>query len=323
MEENNNEYQCTCECCISPEQLRAMWRELIIKLVVAIVLLITGWAISEYTTLPYYTYLICFGISYILVGFDIVRDAIVGILEGNIFNENLLMTIASLGAFAIKEYSEGCAVVILYTIGEMLQVKALDKSRTQLVESIGENHQPIQSTSEKFITRFARVYTPIVCIIALAIVLIPPLFMHGVWNEWIHRGLSALVVSCPCAIVVSVPLCFFGGIGACSKNGIYMADSICIEKMRKYDDATSEENVVNDGIVINDFSSEKVAIGKKIAKKTMRLAYENIIISIGVKLIILVMSVFLSKEIPMWLAAFGDVGICLIAILNSLRALKK
>lgn len=323
MENKEQEYQCSCGCCASPEEMAAYRREQIIKLVSSVVLFLAGWIISEYTQLPEYIYLICFGISYILVGFSIVRDAIVGILNGYIFNENLLMAIASLGAFAIKEYHEGCAVVILYTIGELLQQRAIEKSMTNLAENVGAEHQPIQSSSEKFITRFAMVYTPIVCVLSLLIILIPPIFLHGEWNEWLHRGLSALVVSCPCAIVVSVPLCFFGGIGACSKEGIFVNDSYCIERLKNYTESTTEDEVKADGIIISDFSKEKLGTGIKIAKKTMRLATENIVMSIAVKVLILVLSVFLAREIPMWLAAFGDVGICVIAILNSLRALKK
>lgn len=300
-----------------------MWTEMIIKLVASIVLFFAGWGVSEFTSLPSFVYLLCFGISYILVGFDIVRDAIYNITNGYIFNENLLIVIASIGAFAIKEYSEGCAVVILYTIGEMLQFRAIDKSRNQLVQTTGEDHQPIQSSSEKFIGRFAKVYTPIVCIISLVIILIPPLLMNGEWNEWLHRGLSALVLSCPCAIVVSVPLCFFGGIGACSKIGVFMSDSICIERLKDYKDNASEETAKNDGIIFDTFSKEKLIQSKKIAKRTMRIAMENIVVSIAVKVVILVLSVFLSREVPMWLAAFSDVGICLLAILNSLRTMKK
>lgn len=323
--ENNNqqEYQCSCGCCASPEEMAAYRREQTIKLISSIVLFLAGWIISEFTQLPEYIYLICFGISYILVGFSIVRDAIIGIFDGYIFNENLLMAIASIGAFAIKEYHEGCAVVILYTIGEMLQGRAIEKSISNLTDEVGANHQPIQSSSEKFISRFASVYTPIVCVISLLIILIPPIFLHGEWNEWLHRGLSALVVSCPCAIVVSVPLCFFGGIAACSKEGIYVNDSYCIERMKDYTESTTIEQITKDGTIIKDFTKEKLNTGIKIARKTMRLATENIVISLAVKVVILVLSVFLAKELPMWLAAFGDVGICIIAILNSLRALKK
>lgn len=323
MENTEQEYQCSCGCCASPEEMAAYRREQIIKLTSSIVLVIAGWVISEFTALPDYIYLICFGISYLLVGFSIVRDAIIDIINGYVFNENLLMAIASLGAFAIKEYHEGCAVVILYTIGELLQQRAIEKSMRNLTENIGANHQPVQSSSEKFISRFARVYTPIVCVLSLLIIVIPPLFLHGEWNEWLHRGLSVLVISCPCAIVVSVPLCFFGGIGACSKEGIFVNDSACIEKMKNYTDSTTEEEITKDGTIINDFSKEKLNTGIKIAKKTLRLASENIVISLAVKVVILVLSVFLAREVPMWLAAFGDVGICIIAILNSLRALRK
>lgn len=323
MENNEQEYQCSCECCASPEQIRAYRHEMMIKLISSIVLFAVGWVLSEFTSVPDYIYLICFGVSYILVGFGVVRDALLNIMSGYVFNEYLLISIASLGAFAIKEYHEGCAVMILYTIGEMLQMRAIEKSRSNLAATLKEDHKPIKSSSEKFITRFAKVYTPIVCILSVAIIVIPPLFMHGIWNEWLHRGLSALVVSCPCAIVVSVPLCFFGGIGACSKEGIYVDDSACIEKLKEYDDNIDEATMLEDGIAFAEFSTEKLAQAKKIAKKTIRLAKENIVISIAVKVIILVLNVFLAREIPMWLSAFGDVGICVIAILNSLRALKK
>lgn len=323
MDNNNQEYQCACECCASPEQMAAYRREQTIKLVASIIMLFAGLIISKFTTLPEYIYLICFGISYLLVGFGIVRDAILGILSGYIFNENLLMSIASLGAFAIKEYHEGCAVVILYTVGELMQQMAIEKSRRNLATNLGENHQPVQSSSEKFITRFAMVYTPIVCVISILIIIIPPLFLKGEWNEWLHRGLSALVVSCPCAIVVSVPLCFFGGIGSCSREGIFVNDSACIEKMSKYTDSTTEDNVKADGIIIKEFSNEKLQKGIKLSKKALLLAKENIVLSISVKVVILVLSTFLTREVPMWLAAFGDVGICIIAVLNSLRAIKK
>lgn len=313
-----------CDCC-SPEQNRAMQFEQLFKLIVSIVLFIAGYIIVEYTTLPNFIYLICFGISYLLVGFSIVRNALEGIINGRIFNEHLMMTIASLGAFVLKEYSEGCAVVILYTIGEMLQSRAVAKSRGNVLSAIGDDNAVISrnSSSDQFITKFARIYTPIVCAIAILIVAIPPLFMHESLNEWVRRGLSALVISCPCAIVVSVPLCFFGGIVACSKNGIYVADSSCIERLKNYTADITSQKAKSDGIIIEDISKEKIATGAKIARRTIRLAMENIAISVLIKIVILVLDVFLAKEIPMWLAAFSDIGICLLAILNSLRALKK
>lgn len=288
---------------------------------------------AQYPQIPEYISLLSFGLSYIIVGFSILREAVEGIIKGNIFNENFLMAVASIGAFAIKEYSEGCAVVLLYTIGEFLQGMAVAKSRgsirnmleqkpeavnvlrngetvevspedvevgeliivkpgekiyldgvitegtaeVDMAELTGESipvsmsageqvlsgsvnidgaltvrvekpysestvskimamlesAQDKKSHAEKFITRFAKIYTPVVCFIALGIMVIPPLFMHGSWSEWIYRGLSALVVSCPCAIVISVPLSFFGGLGTCSREGVLVKGGNHLEMLAK------------------------------------------------------------------------------------------
>lgn len=307
--------------------------EFAFKIIVGGLLFVVGYIIHEFTGFQDFIPLICFGISYIIVGFEIVKKAVQGIIRGNIFNENFLMTVASIGAFAIGEYSEGCAVVILYTIGEFLQDLAIGKSRksisdmlkmkpevvtvvrngenvevdpedvqvgeefivkpgqkididgiivsgnaevdmsaltgesvpvslsagnevlsgsvnldglltikatkhysestvAKIVESI-ENSEDKKSHTEEFISRFAKIYTPIVCLVALLIMVIPPLFLGGEWKEWIYRGLSALVVSCPCAIVISIPLSIFGGIGACSRQGILIKGSNHLEMLAK------------------------------------------------------------------------------------------
>ncbi len=279
--------------------------------------------------------LVCFGISYLIMGFGIVKEAVEGIIHGDIFNENFLMTVASLGAFAVGEYTEGCAVMFLFTIGEFLQSLAVQKSRKSIKnmlelkpqqvtvlrdgkesvispddvkigdlmiikpgekldidgeiaegcaevdmkaltgESIPvtkttgdeilagsvvidgavtvraskefkdstvskilgmlENAEDKKSGAEQFITRFARIYTPIVCLIALLVIIVPPLFFSGEWKEWVFRGLSVLVVSCPCALVISIPLSFFGGIGACSKEGILIKGGNYLEALAKAD----------------------------------------------------------------------------------------
>lgn len=279
--------------------------------------------------------LILFGICYIIVGFDIVKSAVESIMNGKVFDENFLMTVASIGAFAVKNYHEACMVMLLYTIGEYFQGVAVAKSRrsiTQMLqkkptivsverdgkiielppesvnvgdiivvnagekisldgvivegssdidmreltgESIpvskteGENvlsggvningrlkikvakpyeestiakvlsmlqdEETKKSSEELFITKFARIYTPIVCILALVVAIVPPLFFHQDWQEWIYRGLTALVVSCPCAIVISVPLCFFGGLGACSKQGVLVKGTNYLELLETCD----------------------------------------------------------------------------------------
>lgn len=307
--------------------------EFLFKVITGAVLLAAGYIISEVTELPDFVSLLCFGISYLLVGFSILKEAVEGIIHGNIFNECFLMAIASIGAFAIGEYTEGCAVVLLYTVGEFLQGMALGKSRksikdmlemkpaavkimrdgqvveikpeevkigdefivnagerididgvivngsaevdmsaltgesipvsmakgsevlsgavcldgtltiraekeykdstvSQILKMVEESNDK-KSKTEKFISRFAKIYTPVVCLIALLIIVIPPLFFGGEWSEWIYRGLSALVVSCPCAIVISVPLGFFSGIGACSKRGILIKGSDHLEMLAK------------------------------------------------------------------------------------------
>jgi len=307
--------------------------EFLFKVIGGAALLAAGYIMHEFTDLPDFIPLLCFGISYLLVGFSIIKEAVEGIIHGNIFNECFLMAIASVGAFAIGEYTEGCAVVLLYTIGEYLQGMALGKSRksikamlemkpvsvkvlrngkaqeispeeikigdefivnpgerididgvivkgraqidmkaltgesipvsmqegsavlsgsvcldgaltiraekeykdstvSQILKMVEESAEK-KSKTEKFISRFAKIYTPVVCLTALLIIVVPPLFFNGEWSEWIYRGLSALVVSCPCAIVISVPLGFFGGIGACSKQGILIKGSNHLEMLSK------------------------------------------------------------------------------------------
>lgn len=302
---------------------------------------VLGYIFTELLSINEYIPLICFGISYIVVGFDIVKEAVEGVIKGNIFNENFLMTIASIGAFVIGEYSEGCAVVLLYTIGEYLQSVALGKSRKSITDMLKSTPQKVivekdgkqvetdtekvnvgdifivnpgekieldgvvvsgnaevdtaaltgesipasvsegdeifsgsinvdgmlkiratkpysestvsrimsmiedangqKSKTEKFISRFAKIYTPIVCLIALLIIVVPPLFFGGEWKEWAYRGLSALVVSCPCAIVISIPLGFFGGLGSCSKNGILIKGSNHLEMLSKFNVAVFDK----------------------------------------------------------------------------------
>ena len=310
------------------------------KVIIAGIFFIAGYIINEAFTQPAslkYAAMACFAVSYLVVGFEIIREAVEGIMHKNFFNENFLMAIASIGAFAIGEYAEGCAVVLLYTIGEFLQDLAVGKSRKSITDMIQSAPQKVhiekggklvdvdpeevepgdiftvnpgekieldgivesgsaevdtaaltgesipasvsagdevysgsvnadgllrikatkaysdstvarildmiqdadskKSHAEKFITRFARYYTPAVCLVALLIILVPPIFFGGEWKEWAYRGLSALVVSCPCAIVISIPLSFFSGLGASSKQGILIKGSNYLELLSKFDEA--------------------------------------------------------------------------------------
>lgn len=269
--------------------------------------------------------------AYLCAGYDVLLDALHGILRGQVFDENFLMAVASIGALFIGETAEAVAVMVFYQLGEWFQSYAVGRSRASIADlmdicpdtacvfrdgqleevdpsevAVGETvlvkpgeKIPVdgivlngtsalntaaltgeslprdvaagdmvtggcinlngeleiraekeyadstvsrilelvesaadrKSKAESFITRFARYYTPAVCIAALLLFLLPPLFTGGVWAEWGHRALSFLVVSCPCALVISVPLSFFGGVGAASRHGILMKGSNYLEAM--------------------------------------------------------------------------------------------
>ena len=271
-------------------------------------------------------------IAYIIVGLEIIKKAVRNIRRGKIFDENFLMTVATIGAFLIGEFPEAVAVMLFYQIGELFQSYAVDKSRKSIaslmdirpdfanVERNGkitkvspeevkigetiiikpgekipldgyiiegkssidtkaltgetipldvekgkevlsgsinlngvlkvevkkefgestvskilnlvENASSKKSKSENFITKFATYYTPIVVIIAVFLAVLPPLLFEGAsFSEWVYRALSFLVVSCPCALVISIPLSFFGGIGAASKMGILIKGSNYLEQL--------------------------------------------------------------------------------------------
>ncbi len=271
-------------------------------------------------------------ISYIIVGLEIVKKAIRNITRGKVFDENFLMTVATIGAFGVGEFPEAVAVMLFYQVGELFQSYAVDKSRKSIsnlmdirpdfanVERNGklekidpdevkvgevivvkpgekipldgyieygassidtkaltgeslpreiakgdevlsgsinlnsvikikvtkeyeestvskilelvENASSKKSKSENFITKFARYYTPAVVIIAVILAILPPIIIKdATFSEWSYRALSFLVVSCPCALVISIPLSFFGGIGGASKMGILIKGSNYLEQL--------------------------------------------------------------------------------------------
>ena len=304
-------------------------RKKLIKIIIAFILFLIAMifkAENEWINISLYV------ISYIIVGFEIIRKALRNITRGKVFDENFLMTVATIGAFGIGEYPEAVAVMLFYQVGELFQSYAVDKSRKSIsslmdirpdfanvegkVEKVDpddveigdiviikpgekvpldgvilegkssldtkaltgeslptdvtegeeilsgcinlngvlrvevtkeydqstvskildlvENASSKKSKSENFITKFARYYTPIVVIIALFLALVPPLVIDGaIFSDWIYRALSFLVVSCPCALVISIPLSFFGGIGGASKMGILIKGSNYLEAISK------------------------------------------------------------------------------------------
>lgn len=365
-----------CGCC-GDDHFKEHKKEVLSRIIISCVFFVLGYAFAEFTQLPSFVYLICYIISYVTVGFPVVTNAIEGVIHGRIFDENFLMSIASLGAFVIGEYTEGVAVMLLFTVGEFVQGSAVSRSRRAIDKIFDEKHESYtlprhydnkESKTEYMITRFARIYTPVICIISVLIAVVPPLFLEQEWSEWLHRGLAALVVGCPCAIVISVPLCFSAGVGVCSNDDVFVKNTGTLDEINDCDtvitynddmsvddikvlqnkghrviylgkgkndlsmfdaadvsvavgeDCTAQSVELADMVIIRD-SENAVEKVKKTAKKVHIIALENIYFSIFIKLIILVLDVVLAREIPMWFAIFGDIGVCLLAIANSARAL--
>lgn len=290
-----------------------------------------------FTDLPQWAVLLIFLVPYLVSGFDILKESVENIFHGKIFDENFLMSVATIGALILGDYAEAVFVMIFFKIGELFENIAVGKSKKSIEKlmdirpdtarvirsgkeevvspedvEVGETitvypgekipldgvitegtssldtvaltgesmprsadagdevksgfvniggvlkirvDKPfgqsaaakileiVNSSSskkahaEKFISRFARIYTPTVVIGALLLAVIPPLFLgitdSGVWGEWVSRALTFLVISCPCALVISVPLSFFGGIGGASKAGILIKNSQTVETIAK------------------------------------------------------------------------------------------
>ena len=306
------------------------------RIVVALLLLIAVSILDALVEMPWILRLALYLVPYLVIGYDILKKAGKGILKRQVFDENFLMAVATIGAVCLGEFKEGAAVMLFYQIGELFQSIAVGKSRKNIaalmdirpdyanmmvdgklekvdpddveigseiiinpgekvpidgvitegnttlntsaltgeslprdvscgdeiisgcinmtgmikvkttkkfgdstvskILDLVENSAMKKSRSENFITKFAKYYTPAVCYGALALAILPPvvrLFMGSspMWGEWIIRALTFLVISCPCALVISIPLSFFGGIGCASSNGILVKGSNYLEAL--------------------------------------------------------------------------------------------
>ena len=348
------------------------------KLLIGGILFVLGIFVPKTLFIPK---LAVFLVSYLVIGGDVLLSAFKNILNGQVFDENFLMAIATIGAFAIGEYPEGVAVMLFYQLGELLQGIAVNNSRKSIVSlmdirpdyaniKVGEGIKKVspeeikvgeiivvkpgekvpldgkivkgastfdtsaltgeslpreakagddvlsgfinknglieiqvakvfsestvskilylmenagskKSKTENFITKFARYYTPVVVITALIVAIFPPLLIQGAtFSDWIYRALIFLVVSCPCALVISIPLGFFGGIGGASRHGILIKgtnylevlndlESIVMDKtgtLTKGIFKVTEVNVKNN-IKINDFENNKTELTKPLLLK--------------------------------------------------------
>lgn len=523
-----NESSCSCGCsCHEEQHHEGSGRGPLYRAIIAAVLLAVSFLLPE----GIWRLLICL-VAYGIAGYDVLREAVEHVFHGHLFDENFLMTVASVGAFCVGEYHEGVAVMVLYTVGEWLQSKAVASSRASIralialrpdtanrvnddiietvkaesitvgdvilvrpgervpldgvilegssmvdtspltgesvprewsegdealsgcingrgtlkirvtkpfgessvsrIMALVEEAQENKARPEQFITRFARIYTPVVCIAAVLLAVLPPLLGLGSWSEFIHKALAFLVISCPCALVISVPLSFFAGIGCAGKQGILLKGGSYLELLAKteiaafdktgtlttgvveneqvYHDAVKPEareavaqlralgmhditmlsgdtqaaadrvaeavgldrvcaellpegkvdalktlkehgsvvyagDGINDApvlacadvgvamgalgsdaameaadVVIMDDQLTRLPLAIRIARRTMAVARQNIVFSIAVKIVILLIS--LLTTMGLWLAVFADVGVCLLAVLNSLRILR-
>ena len=312
-------------------------KKVLVRIIVSIVLLIALAIVTRMVELNPWIELVLYMIPYLVIGYDILKKAVKGIMNRQVFDENFLMAVATVGAVALGDYKEGVAVMLFYQIGELFQSYAVGKSRRNIsdlmdirpdyanIEQDGkleqvdpdevgigtiivvqpgekvpidgtvvqgestlntaaltgeslprevktgdeiisgcinmtgllhiqttkefgestvskildlvENASSRKSKSEDFISRFAKIYTPAVCYAALALAVLPPLvrmFAMGLdagWETWIYRALTFLVASCPCALVISIPLSFFAGIGGASKAGVLVKGSNYLETL--------------------------------------------------------------------------------------------
>ena len=311
-------------------------KKVLIRIIVSAVLLAGIMIITKLVEINKWIQLVLYLVPYLIIGYDILKKAVKGIFKGQIFDENFLMAVATVGAVALGEFSEGAAVMLFYQIGELFQSVAVGKSRknitslmdirpdyanvelngklekidpddveigTEIVVNPGEkvpidgiiisgdstlntsaltgesvprsakigdeiisgcinltgvlkikttkefgdstvskildlveNSSMKKSKSENFITKFARYYTPAVCGGALLLAILPPVIRlisgtGAMWGEWITRALTFLVISCPCALVISIPLSFFAGIGCASANGVLVKGSNYLEAL--------------------------------------------------------------------------------------------
>ena len=354
-----------------------------IKILISLILFLIAFLVKFNTE---YINNIIFILSYIIVGIDILKKAFRNIKKGKVFDENFLMSIATLGAFGIGEFPEAVAVMLFYQIGELFQSYAVDKSRKSIaslmdirpdfanVERNGiiqkvnpeevkigeivvikpgekipldgdiidgkttldtkaltgetipkevakgdevlsgcinidgvikikvkkefgestvskildlvENASSKKSKSENFITKFAQYYTPAVVIIALFLALLPPLIIKdATFSEWIYRALSFLVVSCPCALVISIPLSFFGGIGGASKTGILIKGSNYLEAIANTEIVVFDKTGTLTEGVFEVQKVEAVNVAKEELLKVVAYAenYSNHPISLSIK----------------------------------------
>ncbi len=326
-QEHAQDQQGGCAC--GHEHAQVSLKPYLIRLVAALVITV----IFSFVTVPWGVSFGAFLAAYLLAGFDVLKAALSNIARGKVFDENFLMTVASIGAFVIGDMPEAVAVMIFYGVGELLQESAVVRSRKNIAKlmdirpdaatlltaqgeirvkpeevlvgdvilckpgeripldgtvrggeafldtkaltgesvprkvragedvlsgmvnqdglleivvtkpfgestvskilELVQNASTRKAKSEQFITKFARYYTPVVVFVALGIAVLPPLLGAGAFPEWIYKALSFLIISCPCALVISIPISFFGGLGGAARHGLLIKGGNYLEALNQ------------------------------------------------------------------------------------------
>lgn len=274
----------------------------------------------------------------LIAGYDVVISAFKNLFKGKFFDEYFLMTFAAIAAFIIGNYHEGAAVMFLYRVGETFQDCAIRLSRRKIAAVTG-SYAPIgqeKGKTERIITRFAKVYTPVVLVCALLIAVFLPIFSSTGVKDAVYRALTFLVVACPCAVVISVPMAYCAGIAAAAGRGIFFHGPSVLDRVAKGELSLNASGSRGDGgeIVLLDkaegrtFAADLVIIGneerfslaRSVSVKARNIAFENIAATVIVKLAVIILSACGISSL--WFAVFADSGIAICLTLNSLRAFR-
>ncbi len=317
----------SCCCEVHAKEFHGIDRPMLIRLILAAICYLAGMLLP----VGDWGELLLMLVSALLSGYEIILRAIRNLSRGQLFDEYFLMTFAAVAAFVIGEAEEGAAVFLLFCIGSFCQNYAIRHSRSAIKRFTGEEHDgEVGEVSNRFISRFARVYTPVVLLLAVLIAVLLPILKIAEWKDAIYRSLTFLVVACPCAIVISVPLAYFAGIRSASRYGIYFSGSEALDAAAAQ---TSPEidPVETDGVqqyavkilpdqphVLFMDHEEDYAIAHRIAVKTRKMASENIWFTILIKASVLILSAF--GVSALWFAVFADSGVTVLVVLNALRA---
>lgn len=234
-------HTCICDDCMEEHHHHHHGFDTVMvwRVAIAIVFFVAGGILERFSSGGALILRIC---SILCAGYDLFIGAVANIFRKHIFDECLLMSIVAIAAVIIGEASEGATVIILFQLGEMFQGYAVAKVRHN-IEGLMENRSPEASAvladvrsdkgekgrTEEFITHFARIYTPVVLCIALVIAVISPAFLGTTIKEGIYRALVMMVIACPCAIVISVPLSYFAGIGGATRKGILFKSTNAVD----------------------------------------------------------------------------------------------